>query len=104
MKISDSTTYIKTYFVVFKKRFDANELKEKIAKGGMEISKSFARAIFSKAQLEKYSRPVDNELVEAFLNGLELKDESLRAEFLRSIKDASNEEELNRCFLKYCRE
>ena len=66
----DNAVRIKTYFVCVQQRFDAVVLKDLIELGGLEISKSFARAILSKEQLGKYNRPVDNDILLAFLKGV----------------------------------
>lgn len=61
---------IRAYFIVSEHRFDAVLLKTIIENGGVEISKSFSKAILSAAQLEKYKKPVTKEHLKAFISGL----------------------------------
>ncbi len=66
----ETVQLIRAYFVSQKIRFDAVILQDILSDGGMDISKSFARAFLSDKQLAKYKRPVGRDHLKAFVIGL----------------------------------
>lgn len=90
----DLDSKVKTYFIARELRFDYKLLHEILMLGGLDVSKSFARAILSKKQMDKFKKPLDKATFEGFIKGISQEHNKDFKVVLKAVNERNSEDTL----------